>query len=198
MVKPSEILTFWFGSLPHAQFYPQDRAHLWFKQQAETDQLISDSFGESLIAANNGGLKEWESSVRDRLALVILLDQFSRNIYRGSKMAFAGDARALALVEDALDKGWDLELALIERVFFYLPLEHTEDLAVQDRCLSVFSQLLVDADEGFKNHAQSFLNFAQKHKEVILEFGRFPYRNKALGRASSPQEVAYTAKPGHF
>ncbi len=190
------ILTFWFGRLAGPQAYPADKAPLWFKKSQATDDLIRERFGALVARAQRDELRDWASTPRTALALVVLLDQFSRNIYRETPAAFAGDALTVPLVLAALDRDEDRELALIERVFLYLPLEHSESLEHQDRSVAAFERLLAEADADFRPHAEGFLDYAVRHREVIARFGRFPHRNQILGRTSTPAELDYLAQPG--
>lgn len=190
------VLNFWFGTLAGPQDYPADKAPLWFKKSAETDALIHDRFGDRVAAAQRGELQAWATTPRTTLALIVLLDQFSRNIYRDTPDAFAGDALTVPLVLAALARGEDRALALIERVFLYLPLEHAESLELQDRSVAAFEGLLAEAEAAFRPHAEAFLDYAKRHREVISRFGRFPHRNLILGRQSTPEELAYLAQPG--
>ena len=138
-----------------------------------------------------GGLQDWEAQPLDRLALVILLDQFTRNVFRGTGQAFAGDARAQQLVRQTLARHEDLPLPWVGRVFLYMPLMHAEDLALQDECVARFARLLADAPETLKPRLQGHLDYARQHQDIIARFGRFPYRNAALGRLNSPEEETF-------
>ena len=141
--------------------------------------------------ARRGELDAWAESARGRLALIILLDQFSRNLYRGSGEAFAKDAASLKLALDGLDSGQDKALSCIEQMFFVLPLEHCEDLAMQDRMVAYTEAWAAGLPEAMKGMGKSVCDFARQHREVIVRFGRFPTRNQALGRPSTPEEEAH-------
>ncbi|MEZ5502525.1 MAG: DUF924 family protein [Halioglobus sp.] len=190
-----EIHDFWFGELDAAGLCVTDRNELWFGANAQTDATSRARFGPSLALALDGQLDSWAQSDRGLVALVVLLDQFPRNIHRGTAQAFAGDPQALALARDAIDSGRHRQLPAIHRVFIYLPLEHCEDLAVQARCVSLFEELA--ALTGQPQYA-SFLRYAVAHRDVIARFGRFPHRNALLGRHSTAAELAYLEEHGGF
>ncbi|HQS31420.1 MAG TPA: DUF924 family protein, partial [Polaromonas sp.] len=133
-----------------------------------------------------------------RLALIILLDQFTRNVFRGSGQAFAGDARAQQLVLQTLAEGGDLQLPWVGRVFMYMPLMHAESLVLQEECVARFGQLVADAPTDLKERLQGNLDFARQHRAIIAQFGRFPYRNAALGRASTAEEQAFLTTGPRF
>src|SRR5690606_32287203 len=131
-----------------------------------------------------------------RLALIILLDQFPRNMYRETPQAFAFDAKARALTLEGLQAGDDQALRPIERVFFYLPLEHAEDLALQHRCVELFETLAASLPEETRKSFDGFTDFARKHRVIVERFGRFPHRNAILGRESTDEEIAFLRTPG--
>ena len=190
------VLDFWFGdSLAHG--WPVvPRKPLWFGNDPATDSTIRERFGALVAQAVAGGLHAWEASPPDRLALLVLLDQFTRNLYRGRAEAFAGDARACALARDALDRGLDRQLPPIGRVFVLMPLMHAEDLALQDRAVELFRGLHKQAAVDERSLFAGFLDFAERHRRVIARFGRFPHRNLILGRVSSDEEQAFLREPG--
>jgi uncharacterized protein (DUF924 family) len=178
-----KVLEFWFAGGGRQR--PE-----WFRKDAAFDEEIRTRFGALHEEASRGGLAEWESDPRSALALLVVLDQFSRNLHRNDARAFAQDARALGLAEAMLEKGWHRELAPEERQFVYLPLEHAEDPARQDRAVQLFIEL--EASPGMEGLAQ----WAEKHRVIIRRFGRFPHRNRALGRPSTPEEEAFLLTPG--
>ena len=130
------------------------------------------------------------------MALILCCDQFPRNIFRGTPGAFAYDARALQLSLSGIERGWDRQLRCVERAFFYLPLEHSEDRGHQERSVELFGELLREAPEAQKSGFESFLDYARRHREIIAQFGRFPHRNRILGRVSTPEERAFLKQPG--
>ena len=192
-----EILDFWFGPRTSAT-YGQSRPE-WFGKNASFDAEIRARFGGAIETALAGGFPDWidrreesrpSSSPRAALARVLLLDQFTRNIFRDSPRAFAGDRLALATAEAAIARGDDFALIPVERRFLYLPFEHSEDLATQERGIALYTRLRDETGD-----ADPFL-WAEKHAVVIRRFGRFPHRNAVLGRESTPEETAYLAGPG--
>lgn len=195
-MNPETVLSFWFGDFADSPEALGKRIAFWFGKSDATDALIRERFGSALEAASCGELDRLADTARGRLALLILLDQFSRNVHRGTPQAFENDPRALALALDGIDKGLDRELHLVERVFFYLPLEHAEDLAMQDRSVALFQRLLDEAPAELKGYFASFVDYAERHRDIIARFGRFPHRNAVLGRESTAEELAYLAQPG--
>lgn len=190
MITPEDVLEFWFPA-------DQTRANqLWWGKQAQLDAEIRERFGATLAAAKAGQLDAWAERARGRLALIITIDQLSRNIYRDDPEAYAADPRARALTHAGLALGHDRELAPIERVFFYLPLEHSESLADQERCVELFRQLVVEVELAQRDGFTTFLDFAVRHRDIIARFGRFPHRNELLGRVSTPEELEFLTQPG--
>lgn len=189
--RAQEVLDFWFGA-PGSPEHGQTR-DLWFTKRDDTDALIRTRFGALIEAALRGELDVWarvdEDPPRGALALIVLLDQFTRNAFRDTARAFAGDARALAVATALVDAGRDRQLTLLERQFVYLPFEHAESLPLQERAVTLFKQLAADG-------LASPLDWAIKHRDVIARFGRFPHRNAQLGRESTAEETAFLAQPG--
>jgi uncharacterized protein (DUF924 family) len=187
-VAPGEVLDFWFGSPGSAGFgLPRE---LWFRKSEATDALMRDRFGACVEAALRGELDPWaDGDGRDALALVLLLDQFTRNVFRDSARAFAGDEAALALARRLVADGRDRLLAPLERWFAYLPFEHSERIDDQRESLRLFGAL---AQEGLAEP----LVWAQKHHDVIARFGRYPHRNELLGRESTAEEKEFLTGPG--
>lgn len=183
-MTPQAVRDFWFGPPPWA-FRPA-----WFRKDPDFDAAIGTRFG-ALVEVALAGPLGWGPAPAELLAEILVLDQFPRNLYRGQARAFAGDARARALALGLVDGGAHLKLQPLERLFAYLPLEHAEDPALQDRSVALFTALAAQ-------HAglAEVLDYAERHRDVIRRFGRFPHRNAALGRASTPEEQAYLATPG--
>jgi len=181
---PGDVLAFWFGAPPHTE-----RGE-WFRKDAAFDAAIRERFGDALARGLAGAFGEWCGEPRGALARVVLLDQFTRNAFRDTPRAFAGDARALATADDAIRRGFDASLDRYERWFLYIPYEHSEDLAMQRRALELFGALA--RDEGLDGP----LRYAKRHAEIIERFGRFPHRNSLLGRESTPEEIAFLREPG--
>jgi uncharacterized protein (DUF924 family) len=186
-----EILDFWFGFLPGPNYFPQDKMPIWFASSPEIDRQIRDIFGQDLINAERGEYNHWRDTPRGRLALILLLDQIPRHIYRKQPQEFMFDRMARALVIEGIQKGDDKRLYPIERAFFYLPLEHAEDLQMQNLSVASYQQLLATSPEALKPQMQDFLQAAIMHQQQIARFGRFPYRNAILGRASTPEETVF-------
>jgi uncharacterized protein (DUF924 family) len=176
-----KVLDFWFGRGRTPRF-----KKFWFEKSFATDRKIKERFGRALESAKKGNLDAWTATPRGRLALIILLDQFSRNIHRGKREAFAADARALRLTKQALKQREDRKLHPLERIFLYMPLMHSEKKADQKQSVALFTKLKMKEN----------LWYAKEHKRVIDAFGRFPHRNAILGRRSTKKELEYLAKPG--
>lgn len=196
MTDPIEdIHRFWFGELDDAGMCSTDRHPLWFTASEATDEACRSRFRPLLDQALTGALEPWADTDRGLVALVVLLDQFSRNIHRGTAAAFAGDSMALKLSQRAIASGRHQRLPTIHQAFLFLPLEHNEDLEVQEECVTLFEELAaVTGDEQIAD----FTRYAHAHREVIGLFGRFPHRNEILGRRSSEEELAYLEKHGGF
>ncbi|MCK6504315.1 DUF924 domain-containing protein [Myxococcota bacterium] len=189
------ILEFWFGSSdPGAQVAA--RMHLWFTPDEATDQLIRERYGPLHAAACRGEAENLCATPGGRLAYILLIDQFSRNLFRGSPRAFAHDRRSLHAALEGIDQGQDLAFGLHQRAFVYLPLEHAEDRHLQQRSVELFTRLKADASPDQAAAAQTYLDHAIAHRKVIDEFGRFPHRNQILGRTTTIEEFAYLRKPG--
>ena len=190
------ILDFWFGSSPDDSVVAKEKSALWWSKSPEIDGEIRQRFESSARGAAAGKLSDWLSTPRGRLALILITDQFPRNIYRDSPRAFAQDLKALAWTRDGIEQGLDLKLRRIERVFFYLPLEHSESLQHQEQSVKYFGELGSLASPEHKPIFEEYLNFAVRHRDIIARFGRFPHRNKILGRESTADELAFLAEPG--
>ena len=190
------LLDFWFGTDPDDAVVAKEQAALWWSKNKQTDQEIRSRFEDQVRAAAQGELDPWARTARGRLALIILLDQLPRNIYRKTARAFLHDEKALALSLEGLHLGMDRQLRPIERVFFYLPLEHSECLAHQERSVERFSDLVTTVPAEQKSTFEEYLNFAVRHRDIIERFGRFPHRNTTLGRKSTAEELAFLAEDG--
>lgn len=182
---PVAVLQFWFGAPPFSR-----RAE-WFRKDAAFDAQIGERFGLLHASALRGAIDAWQSEPLPALARLLVLDQFSRNLHRAGAQAFAGDALALMAAKDIVARGWDHAYAPVQRWFAYLPFEHAEDIVMQRESLRLFTGLAHDAPSEADT-----VEWAQKHLDVIQRFGRFPHRNAALGRVSTPQEMDYLAQPG--
>ena len=189
------IHQYWFGDLDEYGMADASRNKLWFQSTPEDDERCRALFGELVETALEGGLSEWESSDRGVIALILLLDQFTRTLFRGDARAFAGDARALALAQHQIAHGHHQRMPAAHQVFLFLPLEHSEDLDVQEECVELFAEL--EAITGMEAMA-GYSRFAVAHRDVIARFGRFPHRNAVLGRESTPEEQAHMNTHGGF
>jgi len=185
------VLDFWFGDLaePAAVSAAWNR---WFRGGAAADRDIGERFAGLTEAARRGELAAWAATARGRLALVIVLDQFGRNLHRGTAAAFAADADALALTLEGIETGLDRALAPLERVFLYMPLQHAESRTVQARSVATFAALAEsDAPAHVCELLRSSADYARQHRDIIERFGRFPHRNTVLGRPSTAAELEY-------
>ncbi|MGE5649801.1 MAG: DUF924 family protein [Bacillota bacterium] len=193
---PASIHAFWFGAETDDALLAQERARLWWAKDAATDREIERRFAACVDQAVAGALDGWAATPRGRLALILLTDQFPRNIYRGTPRSFAYDRYALAWCKQGLAAGVHHALRPIERVFFYLPLEHSEAADDQTQAVALFEELVAQAGATRQAAFDGFLDYARRHRDVIVRFGRFPHRNQILGRQSSPDELAFLRQPG--
>ena len=175
--SPGDILKFWFEELTPAR---------WWRADDALDRTILRRFAGCWEDAAAGRLDHWQDDALSCLALIIVLDQFSRNIHRGTPKAFAQDGKALAIAEHALARGFDRNVAPERRLFFYMPYEHAEDLAMQEKSVALFERL----------GKQEQTEYAIRHRDIVARFGRFPHRNAILGRKSSEEEEDFLAQPG--
>lgn len=182
-----EVLEFWFA---------QEHAAHWFVRSDAFDAQIRSQFGQTVEAASAGELDAWTRTPDGWLALLIVLDQFRRNMYRDDARAWACDEKTLALALAGIARGDDQRVPVSQRAFAYLPLEHAEDLGLQHRCVALFAALCAAAKPAQRSALESFLDYARQHRHVIESFGRFPHRNALLGRSSTSAELAWLAKPG--
>lgn len=189
------ILEFWFGQESDDRQLAASRAELWWSGSSAADAQIRPfaALRTQLIAHSDGpGLE----TARQRLAGILLIDQFSRALHRGTPGAFEHDPLALSWCLDGLGAGLDQALRPLHRVFFYLPLEHSESLAMQDRCVALFGALHAQAPAEYRDLYANYLDFAERHRAVIARFGRFPHRNRILGRPSTDEEAEFLKQPG--
>jgi len=186
-----KLLEFWFADATHSPGRASARSEMWFGASPVFDRECRMRYGVLLESAGRGALDAWRPAVRPALALVVLLDQMPRNIFRGSARMFHFDARARDCAAAACDAGFAAELHPVEASFLYLPFEHAEDLAMQDRGVEGLEALVTAAAPGFREILAGFADYARRHREVIRRFGRFPQRNAVLGRASTLDEQAY-------
>ncbi len=197
LASPAEILDFWFGpGRDGAWTATPETIRQWFVKDLDFDATIVARFGATIEAAIGGDarLSSWETSSESALALILVLDQFTRNAFRGTGRMFAGDARALTLAKQLVEAGSEQSLRSIERVFVYLPFEHSESLADQERAIALFEANAVGAPAG--SFAAMSVDYARKHEVIIRRFGRFPHRNALVGRESTAEESAFLETPG--
>lgn len=187
-MQPEIVLDYWFGA-PGSPAHGQAR-DLWFTKSDATDADIRARFLPTIETALAGGFETWRTTPRGTLALVLVLDQFTRNVFRGTPRSFAGDARALALAQSLVEAGADRGLAPMERWFAYMPFEHAESLAMQEEALRLFRALAEET--GLADP----LDWAIRHHAVVARFGRFPHRNEVLGRPSTAEERHFLEQPG--
>lgn len=191
------LLALWFGDEADDVLRATRQAPLWWGKSSETDALLASRFGELAQAAAKGSLAHWADAPNGRLALILLLDQLPRNIHRGTPAAFAQDPLARDLCLKGLSIGADKSLSPLERVFFYLPLEHAESREQQARSVALFEALAAEqAGTPAQATFAGFADFARRHQVIIERFGRFPHRNDILGRTSTPEEAAFLQQPG--
>lgn len=191
MPRATAILDFWFGTLDAAGVPAPEVERRWFDVDARVDAEIRARFEADLRSAAAGRLVRWEQEARGALALVILFDQFPRNMYRGTPRAFLFDEHARAVAARAVGNGHEAALWPVERAFLYLPFEHAESADDQAEAVRRFSGLVEAAPEEQRPRFREFLHHAERHREVIERFGRFPHRNAVLGRESTPEEQAF-------
>ncbi len=184
-----EILTFWFDEVRDEPSYFEEYAPRWFVQNADFDREIVRRFLADYELAAQGQLTHWTETARGGVALILVLDQFPRNMFRNDPRAFATDPLARQIAEQMIDAGFDQQLRLIERYFVYVPFMHSEDRTHQQRSVMLFQQL---AEE----RAYFDTSYAVRHQEVIERFGRFPHRNTVLGRVSTPAELEFLKQFG--
>ena len=179
--SPQDVLDFWFGDEPLAN------ETMWFSGSTAIDTEIKEKFYDLYCDAKYGRLNHWKETAEGRLALILLLDQFPRNLFRGNGEAFLTDGQALQLTLEDLE----IDLSPIEKIFFYMPLMHSEDLQIQQLSVLMFSRLILESEGIIRDRVDHSRSFAKMHKDVITKYGRFPSRNSALNRESSKEELAY-------
>jgi uncharacterized protein (DUF924 family) len=176
-----QVLDFWFGVLDSDSHADAAHSSRWWRADEAFDKTIQHTFGSLHAAVSRGEHVDWLETPRGRLAIIIVLDQFSRNIYRDTPQMYASDAMALTIALEGIDANMDTALPSGMRAFFYMPLMHSEDRAIQDRSVDLFSTLGAN------------LKWAKHHRDIVHRFGRFPHRNRILGRTSTPEEIAFIA-----
>ena len=198
MINPQDILDFWFGEFRDG-WTVQDRSKMWFGSGKKLDDEIRNRFGKFIApaaksvgeSATSSEFSEWPKTAKGGLALIILLDQFPRNIFRGEAKVYAFDSAARVVCKDGIAAGRDAKLPLVCRSFHYMPLQHSENLDDQNRSVELFRQLMDDTPDAHREGTEDGFKYVVKHRDIILEFGRFPHRNEILGRKSTEAEIAY-------
>ncbi len=197
MDEARAVREYWFGARPLTAQALERRMDFWFGAQSTgRDEEIRSRFGGLLERAAAGELDAWADGPRRRLSLILLLDQFPRNMFRGTARAFQYDAQALTLALTGMQSGADGALDFVERLFFYMPLEHAENRDVQDESVAAFRRLLAEVPAELHETFASTLSFAESHRSIIERFGRFPHRNAVLLRASTPEEEQWLKEGG--
>lgn len=190
------VLDFWFGGVQDG-VPDKELQKNWFTSSESFDSAVKKNFTSLLLAGSKGELDPWELTPHGRLAFIIVLDQFPRNVFRGTANAFLYDEKALSLARDGVEFGHDRDLNPVEKLFFYMPYQHSENLAIQHEGMALYRKLVGQAKtDEVKKLCEEGLVFAERHCQLIERFGRFPHRNKALGRQSTPQEESYLLNGG--
>jgi len=201
MDEARSVRDFWFGTVPFTASVLNRRIRFWFGDKADEmrqrrDEHIRVRFGGLLERAARGELAAWADGPRRRLSLIILLDQFPRSIFRGTARAFAYDAQTLGLTLSGMQSAADAALTVVERTFFYMPLQHAESREVQEESVAAHRRLLTEAPEELSDYFASALRSAENHRAIIERFGRFPHRNRVLGRTNAPAELDWLRAGG--
>ena len=195
-VAPDDVLWFWLGDVDGDGLADKALTARWWRKDSDFDQEIAAKFEPTWQAIMAGEREAWLEEPHSRLAYVIVLDQFSRNMFRNTLRAFEGDARALAAVVGGVELGFDRALHGHERVFFYMPLVHSEELAMQDRAVELFTALRDTSGDRVRDAVAGNVDYARRHRDIIVRFGRFPHRNAVLHRRSTPEELEFLEQPG--
>lgn len=197
-IRIDAILAFWFKEAALSTPQIDRRMDTWFGEDAVFDAMVQNEFADDVEKASDGKLDHWAHKPEGRLALILLLDQFRRNIHRGTAEAFARDKQALKLCVEGAMKKKDQGLTPIQRVFFYMPLQHAESLKVQEKGVQLFNKLAEAVSPTYRETFATIAQFAELHRDIIAQFGRFPHRNKVLGRDNTPEEDEYLADAPGF
>lgn len=190
------VLSFWFGELDGEGCATPDKVKQWWKKDPAFDSLCRERFGDLHRAITSKERESWRSTAKGCLGYIIVLDQLSRNMFRDTRGMFAADPQTQDAVCVALEEGLDKELRLHERVFFYMPLMHAEDLNLQKKCIECFKGFRDELSGELRKKIEGNLDYARQHRDVIARFGRFPHRNQVLGRESTAEEAEFLTQPG--
>lgn len=196
MFSWQDVLDFWFGTLDEQGLPDSFHRNRWFRGSRTFDHEILRRYLSLLVVASEDGLRDWRSEPGGRLAELLLLDQFSRNVYRGGALAYSNDGLCRKLCHEGLKVGADVPLPSVQRSFFYLPLQHSERLADQELAVELYDQLARSETGMLREFLESFLVSARHHRDIIGQFGRFPHRNSVLKRRSTAEEIRYLAGSG--
>lgn len=193
---PHEILAFWFGADASAEAVSAEIEDMWFKNGPAYDAVVRERFGGYIEAAVAGAFDAWCKTPQGRLALVIVLDQMPRHVYRGTVRAFSADAKAREVCLAGLEAGDDRQMTPIQRVVFYLPMEHAEDLALQERLVQLYDTLATEVSEGARDQYEMYAKYGWAHRDIVARFGHFPHRSALIGRPLTQAEEAFLLEPG--
>jgi uncharacterized protein (DUF924 family) len=196
VTPPTEILEFWFADALRSPAAAAERNAFWFRAGPTVDHLIWERYGDLVVDAAAGRYDDWAATAQGRLALILVLDQFPRNIYRGTAEVFRFDRVAMSLAEAGVKRGHLAGLAVPEQAFMLMPFQHSEDIDEQRAGVKLMEGVVAEAAPEWRPVAQGYADYAVLHHDIIAQFGRFPHRNQVLGRASTPAEMAYMAAGG--
>lgn len=194
--SPQDVIDLWFGPLDAQGLADQEHVARWWKADPAFDELLRARFGALHAELAAGGHSDWLETPTGRLATVIVLDQLSRNLSRGTPAMYDNDERALAIALALIESGEDRTFPTHQRAFLYLPLMHAEDLALQERCVALFAALAAELDGPARQAIEGNLGFAERHRVIVARFGRFPHRNAILGRDTTEAEAVFLTEPG--
>ena len=196
MAEHDDVLGYWFGDLSADGRADAPHAQRWWKKDPDVDAEVRERFGALHEAIAGGRHEAWLAGARGALAYVIVLDQFSRNMFRDTSRMFAHDAQALRAALSGIDRGFDRQLAFDERGFLYMPLMHSEELPLQNRCVALFEAFRDELGGTRREQAAGSVDYARRHRDIVARFGRFPHRNGILGRTSTAEELEFLTQPG--
>lgn len=194
-MEPSDVLEFWLGPLDAQGRASPEKSERWWRKDAAFDAEVRTKFGPTWHELMAGKHDDWLATPHALLAYVLVLDQLSRNMFRGEARAFAGDARALTAAQCGISRHFEQALIGDERVFLYMPFMHSEELAMQERCITLFARFRDECSGPLREAVENNLRFAEAHRDIVARWGRFPHRNVQLGRTSTPEELAFLKQP---
>lgn len=197
MASPDEVLQFWFADSCESPELAELRDSFWFSVDPAVDQIIWTAYGDLVVDAGGAHYAHWAETARGRLALIIVLDQFPRNIFRGTSEAYRYDAAALALASEGVKMGHLAGLAVPQQAFFLMPYQHSEDIVVQRAGLELMQGMVDEAPENWRHCASGYCDYARMQHDIVASYGRFPHRNAIVGRKSTEAETRYLDEGGH-